>query len=76
MKQKGEQTLSRILWELTQELTRLETIARLAAMRMEEQGLEDEATELWDLYRVAGDWVEEVSSWVMNLTQEREGSDE
>lgn len=76
MKRKGEQTLRRILCELMKELTRLEAVARLAAIHMEEQGLGDEAGELWDLCMVAGDWVEEVKSWVSNLVREREGSHE
>lgn len=76
MRQEGAKTLSGILWELMKELTRLEAMARAAATHMEEQGLEDEAIALWDLYAVAGDWLEEVTSWVVNLAREREGGDE
>lgn len=76
MGQDGKKALSRILWELMLALTRLEAIAYSAATRMEEQGLEDEASKLWDLYAVAGDWVEELTNWVMNLAQGKEGGDE
>lgn len=76
MGHEGKTALSGILWELMRELARVEALAHSAALRMGEQGLEDEASMLWDLYTVAGDWQEEVASWIANLARGKEGNDE
>ena len=76
MGQEGKATMGAILWELMLALTRLEAVAELGARHMREKGLEDEASMLWDLYAVAGDWLDEIMTWTANLVREREGKDE
>lgn len=76
MEQEGKKTLGAVLWELMLALTRLEAVAELGARYMREQGLEDGASMLWDLYAWAGDWLDEVMTWTANLVREREGNDE
>jgi len=76
MRQDGKTTLGAILWELMLALTRLEAVAELGARHMREKGLEDEARMLWDLYAIAGDWLEEVMTWTANLVREEGGKDE
>lgn len=76
MEQEGKATMGAILWELMLALIRLEAVAELGARSMKEQGLEDEASMLWDLYTGARDWLEEVMTWVANLVQGKEGGDE
>ena len=76
MRQEGKTTLGAILWELMLALTRLEAVAELGARHMREKGLEDEASMLWDLYVMAGDWLEETMTWVANLVRGEGGKDE
>lgn len=76
MRQEERQALVKILWELMTALTRLEAVAYSATLFMGEHGLEDEANELWDLYTVAKDWLEELTDWISNLAREREGGNE
>ena len=65
----GKKTLGAIMWDLMLTLTRLEAMAELGARCMREQGLEDEASMLLDLRAVAGDWMDEIMTWVANLVR-------
>lgn len=65
----SEMTLGSILWELMLALTRLEAVAELGNRYMREHGLEDKAMYLWNLYTDARDWLDEVMSWVQDVSR-------